>query len=634
MTPILFTKNCDEKIAFLSDAASCVVTEERNGAYTLEMEYPVAGKHFSELAQSLVIKAKPNQVDENQFFYITEISKPHSGFVTISANHISYCLSGYTIKNYSAASLTADAVISALLGIANTKYDVPHNFELVAGGIASTHSVDFKAVSVRAALGGVEGSVLDNFGGEYHFNNFKVSLLQSRGADNGVRIAYGKNLTSMKLTVNTETAYTGIFPYVLDEDGYITIPENDGIIRVTNDSGIEDKILNLDCGSMFPDGVEKSPANLRTIAEQYLEDNDINAVSGSLTVEFVDLSKHKAFDVISTLEAVSLCDTVTVFHPKLNVNVKMKCVKTVYNVLAEKYEKLELGTPRADFSDVISQSTKTAEKAYRKASEGQAQLVAEFNEAIGDATAAITGASGGHVVLYPSQNPQEIRILVDSADVSTSRKYFRWNSAGLGFTEDGGQSFTFALLGSDGKLVINDVTARQISANLIRAGTIESVDGNMLFDLDNSRITNGAASDTKTIIEAGHIDFYYKNNYTGRLGQGADGQITIENTNQYAMLEFFPSSGNFYAHGRVIADGNIDIGQSGRYLRLNDGTNVSRLIGIDSSSAPNLYIGENTPSAAAYNDVIFSSQRYHVFKQNGSVIAYIDSDGFHKGSPY
>ena len=54
MIPLLFSENSTafttNGIGRLADAISCVVTEERNGMYELEMEYPIDGQHFEDIA--------------------------------------------------------------------------------------------------------------------------------------------------------------------------------------------------------------------------------------------------------------------------------------------------------------------------------------------------------------------------------------------------------------------------------------------------------------------------------------------------------------------------------------------------------------------------------------------------------
>jgi len=53
--------------------------------------------------------------------------------------------------------------------------------------IAAVNNFAVSAVSARAAFGGVRGSVLDVYGGEFEFNNKVVRLHQQRGRNNGVK---------------------------------------------------------------------------------------------------------------------------------------------------------------------------------------------------------------------------------------------------------------------------------------------------------------------------------------------------------------------------------------------------------------------------------------------------------------
>lgn len=93
---IITLYECTEKafshngLGSLPDAASCYVTEERNGEYELEMEYPLTGRRYTELQKRRIIFAKPNPYDDPQPFRIYAITKPLHGIVTVHAAHISY----------------------------------------------------------------------------------------------------------------------------------------------------------------------------------------------------------------------------------------------------------------------------------------------------------------------------------------------------------------------------------------------------------------------------------------------------------------------------------------------------------------------------------------------------------------
>lgn len=81
--------------------------------------------------------------------------------------------------------------------------------------------------SFRNCLGGIDGSVLDTFGGEYEWDRYTVKLHHHRGADHGVHIVYGKNLIDFKMERNIESVITGVHPYWQNsETGEVTeLPE-------------------------------------------------------------------------------------------------------------------------------------------------------------------------------------------------------------------------------------------------------------------------------------------------------------------------------------------------------------------------------------------------------------------------
>lgn len=511
MTPILFS-NLNTKIAFLKDSLRCEVTEERNGIYECALEYPVAGRDFAEISAGRYIKVSPNPTADPQLFKIYSVSKPIMGTVTVNCEHVSYALSRYPIKSIAKEKTTALVAMNRILSAANEHTENAYSFSAEYCDIDTVTNFGAGCCSARAALGGIDGSVLDCFGGEYEFDNLKIKLHKARGKDNGITIRYGKNMTEMKLTMSVENSYTGIFPYVINDDQYVYLSEI--VQHVENKTGIEERILFMDFSSYFENEEEKNEANLRKHVTEYLNNNDINTVDGSMTVSMIDLSKTAHARLVPSLETVSLCDTVKVINSLMDVTVSMKVIKTVYDSLGEKYVSLELGTPRADFADVIKQTQRTANEALRKASEAPdtSALEQKFQDELDDMTKKITGASGGHVVLNPSKNPQELLLLCDSDKLETARKLYRWNSAGLSYSPNGYNGpYTAAFLGDDGKLIINNVTARSISANLIKAGVITSEDASMLIDLDNGKITTNRDG-FSTIISTGRYRLKYDQN--------------------------------------------------------------------------------------------------------------------------
>ena len=513
MIPILLSGTTVK--GFLADALTCVVAEERNGIYELTLTYPVTGQMFSELAVDRLIKAKPNDTSDLQLFKIYEITKPLNGIVTVNAEHISYMLSHYPVKGVSVTG-NAALVINTILSNANSNLATAHEFSVATTGLSASKKFEYAVGSVRSALGGSDGSVLDVFGGEYEFDNYVIRLHKNRGKDTGVIVSYGKNLTGLEVTTSAEQSYTHLFPYCKDdEETIVTIAAKR--IAVTNTSGIAQRVLIKDFTSFFGDEEEKTPANLLSHANAWLADNDINAPSVHVKVSFVHLWQSPEYRNIAALEKVSLCDYVTVRHQTLGVDIKSQVIKTVYNTLSEQYESIELGSPKANFASTIKQTTEKLQEAIDliKTVDNTSAITEAYTTAIDNATRAITGYSGGYVVLNPSLNPQEL-LVMNSADKNTATKLWRWNLGGLGYSKNGyNGSFTTAIT-MDGQIVADFITTGTLTANIIRAGILSSALGDSYFNLEsglihtsNAEIVGGSiaigGSTYKTVIEDGSI---------------------------------------------------------------------------------------------------------------------------------
>lgn len=480
MIPILLKQDAKTKIGWLAEAISCRCTEERNGIYELELQYPMLGTYAADLVIDRYIKAKPNSTGDNQLFHIRKVSKPINGMFTVSCDHVSYALSGYPVPTVSASG-NAQVAINAVLTAAKNQLGKDTGFSVATTDITLSSSISLANVSARAALGGVQGSILQTYGGEYEFDNYTIKLHKSRGQDHGVRISYGRNMTDLKCEIDMDSAYTGLYGYVKNDNVDLK-----SYVSVTNSSGINAKTLIRDFSSDFS-GDEITQAKLDSAVSAYISKNDINSPSVSMTVSFVDLSQSPEYASFSALEAVNLCDTVKIYHKDLDIDIKAKVIKTTYDVLRERYTSIELGSPRANFADVIRQTVQEAADAKSLAISSKSEITAAYEKAIADATAAITGNSGGYVRLNPSENPQEL-LIMNTPSAETATKIWRWNLSGLGYSSTGYSGPYRTAVTQDGHIVADFVDTGTLTANIIKAGIMQSVNGQFSFNLESGHI--------------------------------------------------------------------------------------------------------------------------------------------------
>ena len=195
-------------LGVLTDATSCLVIEELNGAFELEMEYPITGIHYKDILEERIIVAPPNDTMQPQPFRIYKITKPIDGIVTVYGQHISYDTSKVPVRAIAAENL--DQVAEQM----NSRKMVNSPFIFVNGKGEDNQTFLTKVpYSFRSLLAGTTGSILDKFGGEFIFDRYNITLVERRGTNRDFVIRYSKNMTDLEQETSTELMYDGVCPY-------------------------------------------------------------------------------------------------------------------------------------------------------------------------------------------------------------------------------------------------------------------------------------------------------------------------------------------------------------------------------------------------------------------------------------
>lgn len=478
MIPILYEAKTSDftgnGTGFLKDATECMVKEVRNGTFELTLKYPENGVYADKLTEDAIIKAKPNNKDNDQLFRIYKSGKTIAGVNTFYAEHISYELNSNPICQPVIEGKNPQQAIEQVLSQAA----VPNNYTAWSDIQTRNSTGVDDVISVRKMLGGVEGSILDTWGGEYQFDNFTIKLWKSRGKDTGETIRYGKNLITAEQEKNIANTVTAIFPYARykkDEtsEEEILVKLSEGIIKTPNaDRYARLKCEPVDFSDKFKDGVVITEDMLRKVATAYAQ-SGIDEPSISIKASFQDMNKIKGNENLATFNSIDLCDIVTVIIEKLDIDVKAKVVSYTYNVLKERAEKVEIGETRTNLTKQITAESKEQADRIIKTATFSEKLEASLKQRIADATAAITGNSGGYVVLYPSENPQEIFVM-DTPDTKTAKNVWRWNKAGLGHSSNGVNGPFNVAIQQDGTIIADFIGAGELDGMLIKAGTVKA----------------------------------------------------------------------------------------------------------------------------------------------------------------
>lgn len=464
MIPILYdgteTQFASNGIGRLADATDCKVTEKRNGEYELTLTYPVTGKYYSQIEEGMIISATHDDHGDRQPFRIYHRSAPMGGLVTFDAHHITYDLNHIVVDPITATS-AGDAFdqIERL-----TTPLVPYSFwtDVTTGG---TFTLSTPA-TVRSSLGGVRGSILDVYGGEYEWTADTVYLRNERGRRTDITIRYGKNLTDLTQTVDVLDTYNAIVPFWFDEETstLVTLPE-----KYVAQADITTPILAV---MDFSAEWDKAPTveALRAKATSYLSNNRPWVPSENIKISFVQLWQTEEYKDVAALQRLGLCDRVNVYYPALGITAEhVEIIKVVYNVLLDRYDEMELGDARSTFGETLIKPMEEAIEAATQKLPTKSFLQREIDRA----TSIITGGSGGNVLFVYDSNGKFTDIMImDTTDQATAQQVLRINMNGIGFSEDGVEGPFYSAWTLDGHFVADYIASGTMEADRIKGGTL------------------------------------------------------------------------------------------------------------------------------------------------------------------
>lgn len=404
MIPILYDTNetafTSNGLGRLRDCISVKVFEERNGIYEADFEYPVDGTNYELIRVGRIIGVTHDESEDIQPFDIVSFTKPINGIVTFHCTHISYRQSYLTVTGQNINSL-ADAFTL----FANAEPNNPFIYQTDKDSVGYLASADGIPKSVRSMLGGVEGSLLDAYGGEYEWDRFRVILHSARGVARDFYIRYGVNMLDYNEEYDNAGTYSSCVPYWTDGTNKVVGDRQDSGGSTITGRG---ECVPLDVSEKF----EKQPtkAQVNAMGLSVMNAKNPTIPSQNIHVEFVRL-QDLGYEGLENLLQCKLCDTINVAFPFYNTTGQFKIVKTVWDVLADRYESMELGDLSVTLSEALGISS-TSDKQ---------------NGSVATPTASISATTGELVTSYVCQVGKIVQISLtvrNSASVASGANVF------------------------------------------------------------------------------------------------------------------------------------------------------------------------------------------------------------------
>ena len=487
MKPILFSKNATSfntnGIGRL-DPISAKGKEARNGEFEIEVDAAQTAEHTAEIELNSIICAIPADGMSLQAFRVYKITKPINGRFKIYCQHISYQTSFIPTMPFEieASSHACADTLAALKS--NAVEDCPFTFWTDVETVSSYKQT--VPASIRSRLGGVEGSVIDQFGGEFEWDNYDIKLHSHRGVQTPtVTLRYGKNITDLNQEEMIANVITGIVPFWVDAEGgeRVTLPE-----KVVNSQYADRYPFKRTVAYDFSGAFEEKPteSQLRAKAQAYVNQAGIGIPDVSIKVSFVALADTEEYKEIAPLEHVKLCDNIRIEFEEYGISTTAKVVKTEYDILAEKYISIEIGSVRSSLASTLSETNESLQQLANVTQVNFGKLSNETGELIDNATAWLTSMDGVMRALLNSDNEWQSLLFMDENATATTGNVMRLNKNGIGFSFTGWNGPFYQGWTMDGHILIGGTNIPSL--------TVHDNNNNILFQIDKTKVIWNAAN--------------------------------------------------------------------------------------------------------------------------------------------
>lgn len=524
-----------------------MITEGLNDEFTLEIEFEILDTVKKELYDLIteegILKVEDEYGDE--FFVINEIYKTSDSIRAIARQITIAETLDLFLEDVRPEKQNGAGALTHIFSNTTCTHEI-----VVNSDISTISTAYYNRKTVYEALHDADMSFQERWGGEVYRRQFNLHINNKVGSYKGVKIKSNKNLTGFEENTTKDTVCTRIYPKgfngITIEEKYID-SENIGmykrpISRVYTFEDVKVRDENTGEDEEVFETLEEAQEELKKRAKALFEEDKVDLIKAYYTINHVDLRTTEEYKNYSATEMTCIGDEVDVEEETLGIDIRTRVVKRKYNILTKEREETELSN--VGLKRVIT--LPDLEKEIEKIPNTESFLEAAKEIATGLINA---GIKNSHVVVRKNEI-----LIMDSDDINTAQKVWRFNVNGLGYSSTGYHGIFGLAMTMDGSIVADFINVGILNANLIKAGVIKSLNEKTWINMEDGSFNFAdkiKCDGEKFEIELGDVSVNLVNN--GSFNNGIEGWNKVNIT--IGTPSFYNSERNWCNFYTTVSEG-------------------------------------------------------------------------------
>lgn len=356
--------------------------------------------------------------------------------------------------------MTVRGYLEALIAVHNQQVDASRQFEVGIVTVTDNNDSLYRYTNYENTLTAIKEDLIDDLGGYVRVRNHNghryIDYIKDFDNVCTQSIQFGENLLDCSRNIDLTDIATAIIPLGtrLEESDIAALEKrltiesvNKGVDYLTNDEAVAK--YGFIVKTVTWDDVT-TPEMLLSKGRRWLTDEQFE----NMVIEIKAVDLHYTDEQI---EQFKLFDMIPVHSTPHGLNRNFPLSKMTVNLTNPAGNTFTLGTT---VKTSLTAKTNQAQSAVNKAIETIPVPSSIVQQAIAEATALITAATHGHVV-----TTAEEQLIMDTTDVNTATRVWRWNLNGFGYSGNGYNGTYKTAITMDGWIVGERIAANSISGD-------------------------------------------------------------------------------------------------------------------------------------------------------------------------
>jgi len=388
--------------------------------------------------------------------------------------------------------MTVRGYLETLIAAHNAQVD--ENKQFTVGIVTVTDNNDslYRYTNYNSTMTEIKEDLVDDLGGYLRVRNENgkhyLDYIAEYENKNTQTIEFGENLVDLSRNFDWSELVTAIIPLgaKLEESPIAALEQRLTIESVNNGC---DYIANAEALATYGWIVKTITWDDVTTAEMLLSKGKKWLTDNQFEEMVIEAKAVDLHYTDSEIEQFKLGDNIKVHSTLHGIDRYFPLTKMTIQLNSLSSNTITLGTT---VSTAVTAKTISISAATQKVNESVPVPSAIVKEAINQATALITAATHGHVV-----TTAEEQLIMDTNDVNTAEKVWRWNLNGLGYSSTGYNGTYATAITMDGQIVGERLVGGSVSAEKIDITYRNSVEKEIEDAEENARTDSEEYTDGK-----------------------------------------------------------------------------------------------------------------------------------------